>query len=303
MAEARDLAYTYPDGSPALRGVSLAVREGETLGLLGPNGSGKSTLLRLLVEGRDIEFSDAAAAPRARLLALDQPVFRNWLTGRENAVALLELRGLGAGSAAAAAATWLTRFGLDEHAGRPAGAYSSGMRRRLALAVAFASATELTLLDEPLSGLDPGGRGSLGGALADHREEGRTVVFSAHDPEFAGAYCDRVAFLAGGRCRVADTPARLLARIGASPRIEVRFAEGRTPARETLGPPPPTVRGAEWTGDSATFEVRDPRVALPEALAWLIAAGGEVVSVEVREPTLRDAFFEITGRRLDEDEE
>ena len=301
LAIADALAYTYPDGSPALRGLSLEVRDEERLGLLGPNGSGKSTLLRLLAGDAvpGLRRSPDIDRARQRWLAPDQPVFRPWLTGSENAVALLRLRGMESARARDATADGLDRFGLAEDAQRPVGTYSSGMRRRLALAVAFGAVSRLLLLDEPLAGLDPDGRGVLADALAGHRATGGTIVLSTHDPDFAASHCDRVAFIVDGRCEAADAPARLLSRIGARPRVEIRFASGRAPNREALGPPPEGVRLAARRDGSVTLEVEDPGRALPDTLAWVLRAGTPVSSVDVRKPGLADAFVVLTGRRLD----
>ena len=304
LAVADAVSYAYPDGSPALRGLSLDVRAGERLGLLGPNGSGKSTFLRLLASdpvpalGRAAEVQEA----RDRWLVPDQPVFRSWLTGRENAALLLELRGVPAPEARAVAAEALRRFGLADDADRPAGTYSSGMRRRLALAAAFAAEARLLLLDEPLAGLDPAGRTLLAEALSAHREAGRTAVLSAHDPDFAASHCDRVGFVVDGRCEVVDAPARLLERIGFRPRIEIRF-DGVLPEPEDLPAPPPAVLSSGWDGLGVILEVDDPRHALPEVLAWVLHGRSSVASVDVRQPTLADAFLQLTGRPLEEEVE
>lgn len=302
LVAARGVSYTYPDGSPALRELSLEVRGGERLGLLGPNGCGKSTFLRLLggdgVPGlrRDASVDGA----RQRWLAPDQPALRPWLSGRENATALLELHGARPAEARAAADAWIERFGLSRDADRPAGTYSSGMRRRLALAAAFGTGTQLLLLDEPLAGLDPGGRAAFAAALADHQAAGGTALLSAHDPGFAAEHCDRVAFIVDGRCEVADTPARLLERIGVRPRVEIRFSAGWCPDRDALGPAPDGVRPASWGERRLLLEVGDPSRALPETLAWVLRAGASVTSVDVREPGLADAFVILTGRDLEE---
>ena len=303
LVAAEALAYSYPDGSPALRGLSLEVRDGERLGLLGPNGSGKSTFLRLLAgDGTPgLRRSREVDGARDRWFVPDQPVFRPWLTGRENAAVLIELRGASPAQARAEATAWLARFGLAEDAERAAGTYSSGMRRRLALAVAFAAEARLLLLDEPLAGLDPPGRALLAEALSGHREKGRTTVLSAHDPAFAAVHCDRVGFIVDGRCQAVDPPARLLERVGVRPRVEIRFADSAPPDLETLPPSPSGVRSAAWREGAVILEVEDPRPALPEALAWVLRGGASVTSVDVREPTLGDAFLILTGRPLEEE--
>lgn len=302
LVAARSVSYTYPDGSAALRELSLEVRDGERLGLLGPNGCGKSTFLRLLAGDRvpGLRRDTSVDGARQRWLAPDRPALRSWLSGRENAATLLELHGVRPREARAAADAWIERFGLSGDAHRPAGTYSSGMRRRLALAAAFGTGPRLLLLDEPLAGLDPEGRAAFAAALADHRADGGAAVLSVHDPGFAAAHCDRVAFIVDGRCEVADAPSRLLERIGVRPRVEIRFPAGGQPDRDALDPPPAGVSPASWGEDRLLLEVGDPGRALPETLAWILGAGASVASVDVREPGLADAFAILTGRNLDE---
>ena len=302
LVAVRSVSYTYPDGSAALRELSLDVRDGERFGLLGPNGCGKSTLLRLLAGDRipGLRRDSSVDGARQRWLAPDQPALRSWLSGRENAATLLELHGARPREARAVADAWIERFALSGDANRPAGTYSSGMRRRLALAAAFGARPRLLLLDEPLAGLDPGGRAGFAAALADHRAAGGTAVLSVHDPGFAAGHCDRVAFIVDGRCEVADSPAGLLERIGVRPRVEIRFPAGGHPDRDALGSAPAGVRPASWGEGSLILEVGDPGRALPETLAWVLRAGASVASVDVREPGLADAFVILTGRDLEE---
>ncbi|MCG8468772.1 MAG: ATP-binding cassette domain-containing protein, partial [Gemmatimonadetes bacterium] len=187
------------------------------------------------------------------------------------------------------------RFDLGEVLDRTVGGYSTGMRLRLGLAVAFAARPRLLLLDEPLAGLDPGGRRVLASALAERRAAGGTAVISTHDPLFAGELCDRVAFLVEGACAAAKSPDAFLDDLGSETRIEVRFSE--PPDRTTAGPAPASCRETDWSGDVLTVSVREPRTALAEVLAW-VAPAGAVRAVDIREPDLGEAFFRITGRRL-----
>lgn len=293
--------YRYPDGTQALVDFSFEVRVGEVLGLLGPNGSGKSTLLRLLAsgEGDKGDGVEPDGGVVRRWLAIDRPVFRDWLSGRENAIVLFELSGLDRNASVDAADTWIRRFDLEDDDEKPVGAYSSGMRRRLGLAIAFAMDATVTLLDEPLAGLDPAGRTVLAEAISEHRDRGRTIVTSTHDPEFAATYCDRVAFLALGRCRAIGKPRDFLAKTGKGPVLELRFLEGCAPSLDDIAAPPKSVEGAERVEDSLILSVKVPEVAVPEALRWLLDEGVQVRSLEIRKPTLRDAFFQVTGDQLD----
>lgn len=301
------LGYAYPDGTVALRDVELDLAPGEVLALLGPNGSGKSTLLRLMADPRRaptgaIETADGLA-PADIVLLGDRPAFRAAISGRDNAVALLRLRGRSPREAAAAAATWLERFDLGGAVDRPAGGYSRGMAARLGLAIAFGSDGRLLLLDEPLSALDPDGRGRFGDAIAAARDRGAAIALSTHDPEFAAARCDRVAFLREGGVVALDTPAALLARLGERTRIDLQLAGGDEPgaphpdlaARVATAP---GVDSVQPVTDGLALQVTDAATALPRALERLFEAGARVRSVRVRPPDLREAFFALTGTPL-----
>jgi len=307
LLRARRLGFTYPDGTIALRDVDLALGLGEVVGVLGANGSGKSTLLRLLAgTSRRHEGSVARSASMTGepALAPDRPVFRAWLTGLDNATALLRLRGRRPADARAAAMAWLARFDLGADAGRRAGTYSRGMETRLGLAVAFASGARALLLDEPLAALDPGGRERLVSALDGLRGEGGGALLSTHDPGFAETCCDRVAFLRHGRLVAVDTPAAFLDALGQRTRIEVALAGGRPypqGALEAAGlAASPGVRTARpLDPDGLLLEVDDAGAALPAALERLFGAGIPVRAVRIRPPDLGEAYFALTGTRLE----
>ncbi len=296
------VTYEYPDGNRALEEISLEVRQGEVLGLLGPNGAGKSTLLRVLghpsrVGTGAIRWHDEGDALGARWLAPDQPVLRPWLSGQQNAVAILELRGRSRAEARIVVDEWLVRFALTENADRPAGTYSRGMRRRLALATALGDGAQLLLLDEPLSGLDPVGQEILADALAERSERGRATLISVHDPGFAAATCDRVAFMLDGECICVDAPKGLLSTLGAKSVIEVCFG-GHATERNVDIETPAGVSEVLWDSGSVAVTVEDPRDTLAGVIGWLLDGGAEISSVEVRTPSLSDAFFALTGASL-----
>lgn len=307
LLEARGLEFTYPDGTRALTSVSVRLGAGEVVGLLGPNGSGKSTLLRVLGRPGPRRAARAGGAPTPpgrplvgatrAVLVPDRPAFLEALSGRENLVALARLRGRPAREAAAEVARWVERFGLAGSADRPVASFSSGMRRRLALADAFGAPVPLLLLDEPLAALDPEGRRVLAGALDDLRSASRGALISVHDPDFAAARCDRVVLLGRGRIVAAGEPRALIAALGAETRFEIRGA-GSPPRASGRPPPPAGVRVARPSdGLLSLASARGPD-ALPEALAWLREHGVAVLRVDIREPGLADVYFERTGEPL-----
>jgi len=293
------LGFSYPDGTTALREVQFTVERGEIIGLLGPNGCGKTTLLRVIAHASGLP-NPAISLPESDsvALALDRPVFRGWLSGRENARTYLRLRGMTRPEAEGVATTWIDRFGLAEVAERTVSTYSRGTEHRLALALTFATHPGLILLDEPLTGLDPAARDRFTRILAESAADGAAALLSTHDPDFASSHCDRVAFLSDGQVLAIDRPASFLSAIVGMTRIEVRFTASSLPLDARSTPPSGIVERAR-SPRSISLETEDAASALPRALEWLSLAGARVTGVDVREPGLRDAYFAVTGRRLD----
>jgi ABC-2 type transport system ATP-binding protein len=198
----------------ALREFSFGVEQGEILGLLGPNGAGKTTLLRLLlgylkpsagraaIDGLDCYRQPVEVHRRLSYLPGDARLFRQ-LDGRETLRLFTELR---PGTSLARAIALAERLQLD--LSRRVGQMSTGMRQKLALAVALAPDVPLVILDEPTANLDPTVRQGVVDLIGECRGQGKTVLFSSHVLSEVEEACDRVIVLRDGRLvdsvRVAD---------------------------------------------------------------------------------------------------
>jgi ABC-type multidrug transport system ATPase subunit len=186
--------------------VDLDVAPGETVLLSGGNGAGKTTLLRMIAgllplhqgEGEVLgsDLTRDRRSHRSRIGFVGQESFcYDDLTVREN----LRFATRAAGSTAAAADEALEALELGRLADVRHGRLSTGQRRRLALAVAFARAPELFLLDEPHAGLDAPGRAYLGDVLARAAGEGRSVLIASHELELVRPVVTREVVLTNGQ--------------------------------------------------------------------------------------------------------
>jgi ABC-2 type transport system ATP-binding protein len=201
-----------------LKGVDLTVPAGSIYALLGSNGAGKTTTVRILAtllkaDGGTATLNgfDVATQPaevRASISLTGQfAAVDEVLTGRENLELIADLRRLP--DARAVADALLDRFGLTEAAGRRAGTYSGGMRRRLDIAMSLVGRPAVLFLDEPTTGLDPQSRIEVWKTVRHLADEGTTVLLTTQYLDEAEQLADRIAILHGGRVIADGTLAEL----------------------------------------------------------------------------------------------
>jgi len=214
--DARDIRLTLGDAArpvEILKGIDLAVREGETLALLGPSGSGKSSLMAVLsglerASGGSIEVAgeqfatldeDALATARRGKIGIVLQAFHllPTMTARENVATPMELAGMD--GARARAASELEAVGLGHRLDHYPTQLSGGEQQRVAIARAIAPRPTLIFADEPTGNLDAATGEQIIEVLFDRRREtGATLVIITHDPALAER-CDRIVTLADGR--------------------------------------------------------------------------------------------------------
>jgi ABC-type multidrug transport system ATPase subunit len=285
--------------------VDLRVESGEVLALMGPNGAGKTTLLRLLAtvdrpqRGR-LQWHGRGGPQSARRslgLALDSAVEEASLSGMQAAYFWCRQWVDDPAHARRLCEQALRRFGLWEVRDEPVGAYSFGMRRRLALAEALAHEPRLALLDEPTAGLDPAGVQALSTELRRRSAAGSTSVVASNDPNFTATVAHRVAFISRGCVVRSASPAELLSGVHAA-RIAELTVSATAPSLDVSALR--TLRGVEHVDastDGAVVRFHDP-AALPRIVAAADRPGGSLRQVRLHEPDLGDAFRELTGEEL-----
>jgi putative ABC transport system ATP-binding protein len=225
VLELREISKTYGDGPAqvrALRGVDLSVEPGEMVAVMGPSGSGKSSLLTIagtlekpssgdvLIDGESVAglSGNQQAALRRRYIGY---VFQDFnllpgLTAAENVALPLELDGVPARHARAAAAIALDELGLSERGGHFPDGLSGGERQRVAIARAVVGERRLLLADEPSGALDSLAGETVMRLIRAACKRGVAAVVVTHDAQLA-AWADRVVFLRDGLIADQTAPA------------------------------------------------------------------------------------------------
>ncbi len=211
MILTRDLVVAR-GGKAVLHGIDLAIGAGECVVLAGPNGAGKSTLLRALAGLIGYSGTIQRPEPRARNIAyLPQGAGSAWdLTLRQ--VAALGRVPHGGADPAGAVDRALDDCGLAGLALRPISTVSGGEARRAMLARALATESQVLLLDEPLSDLDPAHGFAVLALLRRVADGGRAVIAVLHAPELASDFATRLLVLHQGRIVADGAPGATLPR-------------------------------------------------------------------------------------------
>jgi ABC-2 type transport system ATP-binding protein len=307
--ETVQLSRNFKSG-PALTRLTLSVEPGEVLALLGPNGAGKTTTVRLLngiltpdhgsarVLGFDVATDGDEVRRRTGVLT-ENAGLDDRLTTRENLVFTARVRGFSADAATRRVDDLLERFGMTDRADDLTQGFSTGQRKRVALARALLHDPEVLFLDEPTSGLDPAGTRDVIDLIQSLAEEGRTIVLATHFLGEAGRLADRMAVLHRGHLRAFGRPDELAAEIWQGIGAEIDL--GHSPSSDTLAAIAAVigVTDVEPAPRGAILRVVDREV-LPRVVAVMVSRNVPVYEVASRAPNLEDVYFAIEARILAE---
>ena len=292
----------------AVDDLTLEIFAGEVFGFLGHNGAGKTTTVRLLngilaasagvaqVLGLDPEVDGPRLRQRTGVLT-ETPSLDERLTGRENLGIYAEIYDVPSAGLAGRVTELLRRADLADRADEKVGAYSRGMKQRLALARALLHEPQVLFLDEPTAGLDPVATRRVHELIVRlSHEERRTVFMCTHNLAEAQKLCDRVAVLEHGRLVALGTPAELAVQVGRSLRLEIEVAPDGLPAaldvlQVVFGLAEPEQQG------NILFVVGLDSERIPELVARLVAAQVRIYRVAPQEPSLEAVYFALHGER------
>lgn len=220
--EARELRYTYEDGTAALKGINLRAERGRITGILGANGAGKSTLFlnlngvlqpsagEILLDGAPVKRDRKGLTELRRRVGIvfqdpdDQlfsaDVYRDISFGAVNL-------GLPEAEVRRRVEAAMERTGVSHLRDKPTHALSFGQKKRAAIAGVLVMEPEVLILDEPTAGLDPVGVESILGNIRDyHQAHNATIILVSHSMEEVARTVDRLVVVNDGKIPFHGTP-------------------------------------------------------------------------------------------------
>jgi len=290
ILETRELEYQYPDGTRALRGVSVALRTNNKIAFVGSNGAGKSTLFlhfigilrpsrgEVLFRGKTLRYDKASLLSLRRSVGMvfqnpDDQLFAPTVAqdvsfGPKNL-------GMSEAEVEARVRRALKIAGIEELADKPPHLLSYGQKKRVAIAGVLAMEPEVLILDEPLAGLDPAGKRRFIEFLNDLAKR-KTIAVATHDVDFAYEWADYVYVLHRGKVVAEGEPKEVfqeVTRANLSPPRVLEFYE----ALAELGLATPGIQPSNMFELVRSVASLGVRVALAEDNL----KEGEAVSLEV----------------------
>jgi ABC-2 type transport system ATP-binding protein len=285
----------------AVSGVSLTVEAGEVLALLGPNGAGKTTTTRMLASilapttgwARIVGLDTVAEATGVRR-QVGMLTEHHGLYTRMRALEYLAFFGevyrLPAEHARQRATELLERFGLGDAAPLRLGAYSKGMRQKLAMARALLHDPAVLLLDEPTSAMDPESARLVRESIRGLRSANRAIVVCTHNLPEAESLADRLAVIRKGRIVASGSPNDLKRTYLGDPVMELRVAGNLDGAARLL----PAGAALSETGPNwLRFQSADPETVNPEVVRRMGAAGIRIVTLSEITRSLEEVYLSV----------
>ncbi len=295
----------------AVKDLSLEVYRGEVFGFLGPNGAGKTTTIKMIcgllksdageILINSLSLKDHYRECKRQLgLCPENLVIWESLTCFEQLEFIGRQYDLKRDAAKKKALELLDVLGLIDKRNTLARELSSGMKRRLNIALALVHDPEILILDEPQAGLDPQSR-ILVREYIRSLSKSITVILTTHDMDEVDKLADRVGIIDNGQMLVLDTPEGLKSRIGAGDILEIKIAAGQDDKLENLKAAfPKSLRDFTYQDETIRLVNVDTLGVLPVLLEAFQHAHIEILDITVRKKTLEDVFIDLTGRRLRE---
>jgi ABC-2 type transport system ATP-binding protein len=312
IVKVEGLTKTFDGKVMAVDGISFEVKQGEIFGFLGPNGAGKSTTINMLttllpptsgkadVCGFDVHKHPNEVRRSVGVVPQDYTADED-MTGYENILLCGDLYGLPRSDSKPHAIELLQLVELQDAAKRKVSTFSGGMRRRLELACGLINYPQLLFLDEPTLGLDVQTRAAVWKYIRQLKQDyNMTLFMTTHYLEEADGLCDRIAIIDHGHIIKIGTSDELKASVGGDV-IIVGVKEAEPDLSSDIANVD-LVKSVTKNGNDYRIKADDGEEATPEIMDMIRSKGMHVSRISLTKPTLDEAYLELTGRTLREEE-
>ena len=301
------------DGLVAVDHINLNIKEGEIFGLLGPNGAGKTTITKMLctilnptsgwakVCGYDVVRQRNKVRECIGIVFQDSCIDR-FLTGRENLDFHARMYHMDRKTREERIAEVLELLDLEGREIIKISDCSGGIQRRFEVARGFMNHPMVLFLDEPTLGLDIQARRSLWEYIRMlNKKEGMTIILTTHYIEEADYLCHRVAIIDYGKIAVVDKPEKLKKVVGAS-LISLQIAKEVGDGLMNLLNRLDWIRKVTPRNSLLELSIEGGEERVPELVELANEHGFVITAIDLRQPSLEDAFLHYTGKTISEEE-
>jgi ABC-2 type transport system ATP-binding protein len=280
------------DGFTAVENLDFEIGKGEIFGIVGPNGAGKTTTLKMLsglikptrgtitIQGMDITRHAREIKQKLGFLPEESPLYEG-MTANDYLMFFAQVYGVEKPVAQARIKEFLSALRLDAGSKR-LGEMSKGMQRKVAIARALINDPEYLVLDEMTSGLDPTTSKYLVDFVAGLKEQGKTVVFSAHNLYQVESLCDHVLIINKGQELASGTMDEIKEMCG-EVEYTIKFSvEGDV--------------GFEAVSVNGNYIARTKELdEFNRITAWVAKNNGSIIGIKTKEASLEEIFLKLMG--------
>ena len=313
VIEINNLSKSFDKKRMVLDQLTLEIKEKEIFALLGPNGAGKTTLINIvcgLLKKTDGNVKVNGLNPfthtnevRAQIgLVPQETALYDYLTAKENLEFHAKFYGMKKSDRGKLVKDALQMAQLEDRKDDRVGTFSGGMKRRLALVRSILHSPSILILDEPTLGIDVQNRNEIWNRI-EKLKQNKTIIINTNYMDEADRLADRCAIIDQGKIVALDTPANLKIKYTSGVRVEALIKSDSIEVINEIFHPISDELHIEPRNDEfhvsipARRKINDLLIEISE-----IVKGREdelkIIDLTIREPTLADAFLELTGKQL-----
>lgn len=307
ILEINNISKSFKD-LKAVDDLSFSIEEGEVFGLLGPNGAGKSTTISMIstlikpdlgdifYRGSIILKNPNELEKELGLVPQDIALYPS-LSGYDNLKFWGHVYGIRGKELNKRIIEISDMIGLSDRLKDRVDKYSGGMKRRLNIGAALIHRPKLLIMDEPTVGIDPQSRNHILNTVKNLNKEGMTIIYTSHYMEEAEELCDRICIMDNGQLLANGTKDELIKLVNGREKIDISFKNlndsvvNRIKKLSYIGE-------ISIVDDNVSIISENAENLLGDLILIVKDSNTNIISIDVKKPTLETVFLHLTGRAL-----